>query len=70
MFRVLDSAGMGPEDLLRVNLYFVRAEDLGDIREAQIKMTREFCTGSSLLRVAGLASPDWLIEIEVITAKV
>jgi enamine deaminase RidA (YjgF/YER057c/UK114 family) len=70
VFRVLDSAGMGPEDLLRVNLYFVRAEDLGAIREARIKMTSEFCTGSTLLRLAGLASPDWLIEIEATAAKV
>ena len=70
LLMVSGQIGMGPENLLRVNLYFVRAEDLGAIREARIKMTSEFCTGSTLLRVAGLASPDGLIEIEATSAKV
>jgi len=70
VFRVLESADMGPEDVLRANMYFVRAEDLEPIRKVRAKMTSEFPTGSTLLRVAALASPDWLIEIEVTAAKV
>ena len=70
VFRVLESAGMGPEDLLRVNQYFVRPEDVEPVRKMRVKMTGDLRTGSTLLRVAGLASPDWLIEIEAMAAKV
>ena len=70
VFRVLESAGMGPEDLLRINQYFVRAEDVEPIRRMRVKMTGELRTGSTLLRVAGLAAPEWLIEIEAVAAKV
>ena len=67
--RVLEAAGMGPEDLLRINQYFVRPEDMEPIRKMRVKMTGDLRTGSTLLRVAGLASPDWLIEIEAAAAK-
>ena len=70
VFHVLVSAGMGPEHLLRINQYFVRPEDLEPIRRMRVKMTGDLRTGSTLLRVAGLASPDWLIEIEATAAKV
>lgn len=70
VFRVLESAGMGPEDLLRVNQYFVRDDDLEVVRKMRVKMTGSLYTGSTLLRVASLASPEWLIEIEATAAKV
>ena len=69
VFRVLQSAGMGPEHLLRINQYFVRPEDVESVRKMRVKMTGDLRTGSTLLRVAGLASPDWLIEIEATAAK-
>jgi enamine deaminase RidA (YjgF/YER057c/UK114 family) len=69
VFRVLQSAGMGPEHLLRINQYFVRPEDVEPVRKMRVKMTGDLRTGSTLLRVAGLASPDWLIEIEATAAK-
>lgn len=69
LFRVLEAAGMGPEDLLRVNQYYVRAEDLEAIRKMRVKMSGNIRTGSTLLRVASLASPDWFIEIEATAAK-
>ena len=69
VFRVLESAGMGPENLLRINQYFVRLEDVEPVRKMRVKMTGNLRTGSTLLRVAGLASPDWLIEIEAMAAR-
>jgi enamine deaminase RidA (YjgF/YER057c/UK114 family) len=69
VFSVLESAGMGPEDVLRVNQYYVRQEDLEAVRKMRVEMTGDLRTGSTLLRVASLASPDWLIEIEATAAK-
>ncbi len=69
VFRVLRSAGMGPEDLLRINQYCVRQEHIGAIRKMRVEMMGDTWTGSTLLRVASLADPDWLIEIEGVAAK-
>ena len=69
VFHVLASAEMETKNLLRVNQYYVRAEDVEPIRKMRVKMTGQLYTGSTLLRVASLASPDWLIEIEATAAK-
>ena len=69
VFSVLEAADMGAENLLRINQYYVRTEDLEPVRKMRVKMTGDLRTGSTLLRVASLASPDWLIEIGATAAK-
>lgn len=69
VFKVLRAAGMGPENLLRINQYCVRQEHIEPIRKMRVKMMGDTLTGSTLLRVASLADPDWLIEIEGVAAK-
>ena len=69
VFSVLEAAGMGPENLLRINQYYVRTEDLEPVRKMRVKMTGDLRTGSTLLRVASLASTDWIKEIEATAAK-
>ncbi len=66
---VLAAAGMGPEDLVKVTTFLtdpahlprfgpVRAKFLGDARPA-----------STLLIVAALARPEWLVEVEAVAWK-
>ena len=55
---VLEAAGMGPRDLVKVPT----------ARTVRDRMLEGAEPASTLLFVAGLASPDWLVEIEAIAA--
>lgn len=66
---ILNSAGMGMEDVTRMNTYLVRPGDLAAVREVRTRMLGSARPASTLVMVAGLASPDWLIEIEAVAAK-
>ncbi|MDJ0949660.1 MAG: RidA family protein [Alphaproteobacteria bacterium] len=66
---VLESAGMGPQDLVRVNGFITHAEDVAVFRGVRDRMLGGAEPASTLLVVAGLAHPDWRIEIEAVAAK-
>lgn len=67
---VLDSAGMGPRDLVKVTAYVTRGEDVGIYREVRDRMLEGAEPASTLVIVAGLAQPGWLVEIEAVAASV
>jgi 2-iminobutanoate/2-iminopropanoate deaminase len=65
--RILDSMGASLGDVIKQNIYTTRVDQVAAIR----KVRDEFFTSrdkpcSTLVGVAGLVSPDLLIEIEVI----
>lgn len=68
--RVLDAAGATPADVVKVNL-FVR-DDFRlvreDIREIRARYFAHDFPVSTLVQVAGFASPDYRFEIEAIAA--
>ena len=67
--RVLAEAGMGLEDLVHVNSYLTRREDLEtffEVREPYMLAGRPTAT---LVLVSGLAHPDWRVEVEGYAAK-
>jgi enamine deaminase RidA (YjgF/YER057c/UK114 family) len=64
----LAAIGMGPADLVRLNSYVTRAEDVGKLRAIRDRYMDGHQCASTLVIVAGLASPDWLVEIEAIAA--
>lgn len=69
---VLTAAGAGPQDVTRVRTYVVdhRPEKLGDIVPELMKFFGESsCPPNTLVGVAALALPDFLIEIEA-TAQI
>jgi enamine deaminase RidA (YjgF/YER057c/UK114 family) len=67
---ILAEAGMGFADIVRINGYVVRPDLIPIYRAA-----REAALGdaphaaSTLIVVAALANPQWLVEIEVVAAK-
>ncbi len=65
---ILAEADMAPEDIVKLVIYPVSHDHIGDFRAA-----RDDVLGvdppATLIVVAGLASPDALIEIEAIAAK-
>ncbi len=65
---VLNAAGMGPDDLVRVNAYLTRSEDTGLFREVRETLLDGAQPASTLIIVAGLAHPDWVVEIEAVAA--
>lgn len=66
----LDAAGMGPQHLVKLVIYLVDAGDIEALRAARTAVLGEgVAPASTLLIISGLASPDFLVEIEAIAAK-
>jgi len=66
---VLEDAGMNLRDLVRVNGYVTRREDVPVYREVRDAVVGTLRPASTLVVVAGLAHPDWLVEIEAVAAQ-
>jgi enamine deaminase RidA (YjgF/YER057c/UK114 family) len=65
----LKAAGMGMNDLVKITTFICNAADLPAVRAARDKYIAGAQPASTLIVVAGLASKDWLIEIEAVAAK-
>ena len=68
VFAVLASAEMAPENLVKITAFLTRREDLGAFREVRDRLLTTVQPASSLVFVAGLADPAWLVEIEAVAA--
>ena len=68
LLAVLADAGMGPRDLVKVTAYLTRPDEVPLYRETRDAMLEGAEPASTLVLVAGLAHPDWLVEIEAIAA--
>jgi len=65
---ILAEAGMDWSDVVLLKTFLTRQEDVPQYRVVREKTLGSAAPASTLLVVAGLASPDWLIEIEVVAA--
>lgn len=65
----LEADGMTVQDLVKVNVFLTRASDVPASRVARDKILNGAQPASTLVIVAGLANPEWLIEVEGIAAK-
>lgn len=66
---ILKSAGMGPEDLVKVNTYLTRPQDMAESRTARAKALGNARPASTLVVISALAAPEYLIEVEAHAAK-
>ena len=66
---MLNAAGMGMNDLVKITTFVCNAADIPAVRAARDKFIAGAQPASTLIVVAGLASKDWLIEIEAVAAK-
>ena len=66
---ILKEAGMGVEDIVRVNTYLTDTADIADYRGIRDRMLDNHATASTMLVIAALAAPQFKIEIEVVAAK-
>ena len=66
---VLEDAGMGPRDIVKVNVFLTRPEDVPPYREIRDRLLQGAAPASTLLIVSGLAREEWLVEVEAVAAK-
>jgi len=66
---VLAGAGMKISDIAQLTMLLVRREDLATAREIREEYLDGHRPASTLLFVAGLAHPDWLIEVDFVAAR-
>ena len=68
LLAILGAAGMGPHDLIKITVFLTRSEDVGLYRQVRDRMLAGATPASTLLVVAALADPGWLVEVEAIAA--
>jgi enamine deaminase RidA (YjgF/YER057c/UK114 family) len=65
----LADAGMAPHDLVKVTGYLIRPDEVPLFRHVRDALLDGARPASTLVIVAGLAHPDWLVEIEAVAAQ-
>ncbi len=66
---ILEEAGMGLGDLVKVTHYLVRSEDIKPYVEVRSRFLGDLRPASMLLVVPALVRPEFLVEIEACAAR-
>jgi 2-iminobutanoate/2-iminopropanoate deaminase len=66
---ILESASMTADDLVKLVVYILQPQDLGDLRRVRNRFLGEARPAQTLVLVAGLAVPGWLIEVDAVAAR-
>lgn len=69
LLAILKSANMGVEDIVKYTTYLTDREDVAAFRRARDQVLDDVRPASTLVIVTGLASSDWLVEIEAVAAE-
>ena len=65
----LASAGMTVNDIVKLTTFSVAREHLPALREVRERVLAGHKPASTLLLVAGLGQPQWLVEVEAYAAR-
>lgn len=63
---VLSAAGMELADIVKMTFYLTRREDMDTLVEVRKEILDGVRPAVTTLFVAGLVSPEWLVEIDVV----
>jgi 2-iminobutanoate/2-iminopropanoate deaminase len=63
---VLRTANMSFTDIVKMSFFLTRREDMSALVEVRNEFVKGVRPAVTTLFVAGLVSPDWLVEIEVV----
>jgi len=66
---VLAAANMTLTDIVKMSFYLVRREDMDALVEVRKELLDGVRPAITTVFVAGLVSPDWLVEVEVIACS-
>ena len=69
VINIVKESGFAVEDIVKVTVMLTRQSDVVASRGARDRALGSVEAASTLMIVAGLASPDWLIEVEAIAAR-
>lgn len=64
LLAVLRSADMGFRDIVRMSFFLTRPEDMAALIEIRNELLDGVRPAITTVFVAGLVSPDWLVEVE------
>jgi 2-iminobutanoate/2-iminopropanoate deaminase len=67
---MLDQAGMAVHDIVKVTEYLIRAEDIPPYAKVRARFLGRARPASMLLVIPQLVRPEFLVEVEVIAARV
>ena len=70
LLAILEAAGMGPADLVRLDTYLVDPDDCAAYMAARDRHVTAPPPASTLLVVRALAAPQFKIEIEAVAAQI
>jgi 2-iminobutanoate/2-iminopropanoate deaminase len=66
---VLEAAGMGIEDLVHVNMYFLDEGEVATVRAIRERFLGDHKPAATFAVVSALAQPEWLYEMGAVAAK-
>ena len=66
---VLAAAGMSIENIVKINHYLTRKEDIAGYREVRSRVLGSLAPASTLLVISALARDEALVEVECVAAK-
>lgn len=69
LVKILNAAGMGLDDIVKMTTFLTRKSDLPAYREVRYRVLGERLPASTLVFVPELVGDNWLIEIEVVAAR-
>lgn len=65
---ILEEASMGPDDIVRFTIYLTSRDHRVAMRDARMKVLGDIDPAATAVVVAGLARPQWIIEVEAVAA--
>ena len=68
VIEILKDAGMGPENIVKINAYLLDMDDYPVFAAARSKYLGDARPASTAILVAGLVMPEWRFEIEAVAA--
>ena len=70
IFTMLDRAGMTVSDLVKINHYLTRESDVAEYVQVRSRFLGDARPASMLMVIPALVRPGFLVEIEVVAAKI
>ena len=69
LMAILDSAGMGIDDVVKVTTYVTNEEDFWPMAKVRARFFGDARPASTGIVVKALAKQEWLVEIDLVAAK-
>jgi enamine deaminase RidA (YjgF/YER057c/UK114 family) len=66
---ILAAAGMGLDDIVRINAFVTRREDMAPYMKVRDRTVGDPPPASTLVIVSGFTRPEFLVEVEVVAAR-